>query len=670
MNRHSHFDRHTTELRFPVRSVSRRLSTKLTIGLLLLAIPIFLVSLGLLFNQSRHMLRNEAIGRASSALGATMQRLCQRLQTVETATNSNSWLITQDLNPYSILALTNRIVQLNSHADGCSISTDPYVFEEFGRYFSAYTVRKPLGNGTAGDNAKDTVETVIEEQYEYFDKIWYKKAKDTGEPCWVVFFDESDSLQLTLDGMIASYSKPVYDDSKKFIGIISTDLSLLKLSKVINQEKPYPNSYFMMIDTDGRYIIHPNSDRLFTHTIFEGVTPRHDTDIIALGHEMTSGNTGNMAADIDGKPSLVCYQPVPGTSWSLAIVCPDSDVLKGYNRLSTIILIVLIAGLILILFMCYRTVAQAIRPLNELLVKTQDIATGNMEVHIPKTDRIDAVGRLQNSFASMLRSLNFHMGSVRYSTDQAMQRNEELAQATHMVEEAERQKTAFIQNVTHQIRTPLNIIMGFAQILSDSAGTSAAEPSLREGLSEEEMKSITNTMRHNAKLLTRMIDMLFDSSYLGFSEEMNSNQIDMVACNDIARESISFVQQYYRDCKVALHTNVADDFSIQTNHLYLMRCLREILYNAAKYSDGEHIEMFITKEKATVRFIVQDTGDGIAEEDRERLFEFFAKVDDLSEGLGLGLPLVKRHTMNLGGDLTLDTDYRDGCRFIIEMPIK
>ena len=51
------------------------------------------------------------------------------------------------------------------------------------------------------------------------------------------------------------------------------------------------------------------------------------------------------------------------------------------------------------------------------------------------------------------------------------------------------------------------------------------------------------------------------------------------------------------------------------------------------------------------------------------MFKFFTKVDDLSEGLGLGLPLAKRHAINLGGDLTLDDNYHDGCRFIIELPL-
>ena len=79
--------------------------------------------------------------------------------------------------------------------------------------------------------------------------------------------------------------------------------------------------------------------------------------------------------------------------------------------------------------------------------------------------------------------------------------------------------------------------------------------------------------------------------------------------------------------------------------------------------------MRITRTEDTVRFVVEDTGPGIQEKDINRLFEMFTKVNDLSEGLGIGLPLAKRHIQHLGGDLTLDTSYQDGCRFIIELPI-
>jgi signal transduction histidine kinase len=99
-----------------------------------------------------------------------------------------------------------------------------------------------------------------------------------------------------------------------------------------------------------------------------------------------------------------------------------------------------------------------------------------------------------------------------------------------------------------------------------------------------------------------------------------------------------------------------------------MRSLRELLYNAAKYSDGQHIKLFITHTDSFVRFIVEDKGPGISEDYYDLMYKPFTKVDDLSEGLGLGLPLTKRHAISLGGDLIYDRDYRDGCRFTLEVP--
>ena len=640
-------------------SIRKSFSTKLSLGILLLAAPIFIVSMGVLYKQSRQMIRKEALGYAASVLNAAIQRVSLNLRPVVTATDASDWLVLHYRQPDSLLNLSHRIVQLNPHIDGCSISAEPDVFPEYGRYFSVYSIRDG-----------DSIISVFEEKYEYFEKTWYKTPKEMGKPCWVVYYDEADSLELTLSGKIASYCKPLYDEDNQLFAVISTDLSLLRLSKVFTEEKPFPNSYFMMVDKRGQYYIHPDTTKLFNHTIFDDADPTRQTNIIALGHEMTTGNQGSMSVDIDGTPCLVCYQPVPGTSWSLALVCPDIYILQGYHQLNYILFPLLIIGLLVILWFCHRVVAHAIRPLNQLLGKTQTIAAGNMEVYIPKSQRVDAVGRLQNSFSSMLQSLNFHMGIVRYINEQTTRRNEELIHATRMAKEADRQKTTFFQNVTHQIRTPLNIIMGFAQVLRDASHSSDSDPSYSGGLREEDMKSITYNMEHNSKLLFRMLLMLFDSSDTGLTEELKTLKHDKVPCNDMAREAIGFIKLRCPKLHLQFQTEVDDNFCVQTSHLYLLRSLQELLYNAAKYSDGKHVSLCVSADDSTVKFIVEDTGKGIAEADRELIFKFFTKVDDLSEGLGLGLPLAKRHARNLGGDLILDTQYHDGCRFIIEIPLE
>ena len=627
------------------------LSTRLAIVILVLAAPLFITTIGALFLEARQVIRHKAVGRAKSALNASMQRLDRNLLAVQTATEAYSWVLEEQLHPDSFLTLSHKVVALNPHIDGCSVSAEPYLFPEKGRHYSVYTVREP-----------DSVRTVVEEEYEYFQKTWYKLPYDLNEPCWEIYFDEADSLELTIDGMLASYGKPLHNAKNEIVGVISTDLSLLKLTKIINEERPYPNSYFVMLDSDGRYVVHPDTTRLFKKTIFDDADPRTNQDLIALGHQMTAGKEGGMPIYIDGKGYLVCYQPVPGTDWSMAIVCPDNDILKNYYMLSNIVIPLLIIGLLIIVLLCYRAVSQAFGSIRQLLLKTRMIAEGNMEVFIGHSNRIDDVGRLQNSFAAMLQALQFHIGIVRYITEKLQQRNKELEEATKRAQEANQQKTTFIQNVSHQIRTPLNIVMGFSQVLHDAIKQ-------REALPDEEMKSVTSTMDHQAKLLYRLVTMLFDSSDTGFSEELKTHQFDIVKCNDVAREAIEYLKEHYPEAETEFVSEVADDFSLQTSQLYLLRCLRELLYNSAKYSDGKHILLQITTTGHTIRYVVEDKGKGIPEADRDLMFKFFTKVDDLSEGLGLGLPLAKRHALNLGGNLWLDDTYHEGCRFILEIPL-
>lgn len=630
-----------------IRHIRQSLAWKLSLGILLMAVPIFILSIGILFEQSINNVKKEATKHATSVVNTTMQRICRYMNTVETATDINDWQVTENLHPDSLLAYSRYIVMFNGYIDGCSISAEPDLFPQYGRYFSAYTVRE-----------QDTISTVVEQKYEYFEKIWYKKPQMLGKPCWAVYFDETDSLSLTLDGMIASYGKPLYNANKQFVGVISTDLSLIRLSKIITAEKPYADSYFVMTGDEGRYYLHPDSTQLFTHTIFSDADPQKNADIIALGHEMTTGKQGNMEVNINGEPCLVSYMPVPDTNWSLALVSPERSVLQNYNRLNYIITPLILIGLLLILFFGSITVAHSMRPLNKLASKVHRIAEGHYDEQISRSRYNDVVGRLQNSFATMQQSLSSHIKDIQQMNTEALQRNEELVRIIELAKEADRQKSLFIQNVSHQIRTPLNIVMGFAQVLSESKGM----------LPEEEAKSITGMMRYNALLLERMVQMLYDCSAKGATEELYANKSELIPCNDIVNECIHRNKELFPDIVIRFVTDVTDDFCVRANRLYLVRSIREIIFNASKHSDGQNISVRINEQGAFVRFIFEDTGPGIAAEEQTRLFDMFTKVNDLSEGLGLGLALTKRHLHNLGGEVFLDTSYTAGCRIIFELP--
>ena len=635
-------------------SIRRSFSAKVIMWVLLLAVPVFLASVGVLFWQSHKLIRAEAVDKASNVLACAMHRINRYLITTKTASHTNAWIVEQSLYPDSIQAITNRIATTNPYTDGCAISTEPGVLPQY-----------PDGFMSVSFNTKDSINTFIEPDHSYFQERWYSIPRTQRKPTWVVFNDKNRKQETDEDATIAAYTHPLFNKKGKFVGVISIWLSLQHISNIMAEVRPYPHSYYVMIDEKGRYVGHPDSTRLFNQTIFSVANPQHQADLIALGYEMTKGNKGSMSVKINGKKSLVCYMPVEGTPWSLAIVCPHSDILRGFYRLTYIVVALLIVGLLLIFINCHKAVTVSLSPLQQLLEKTKAVSNGHLDVDIAHTKRTDVIGGLQNSFATMLESLNYYINSVRTATDQTKRYNRELEHTTQLAVEAQRQKTIFIQNVTHQIRTPLNIIMGFAQILNCPTD----DTSLSEELGQDEIKSIASTMTHNSRLLIRMVMMLFDSSENGKAETANCDKREMVACNDVCQVALKFTTKNHPDIPVEYKTELADDFCIHTNFRFLEYSLEELLSNAVRYSDQQHISLHVTRNKEFVRFVVQDTGNGIAEANREHIFKFFTKVDDFSEGLGLGLPLTKRHAETLGGNLILDTTYHEGSRFIFEIPV-
>ena len=547
--------------------IRRSIATKLSLGIVLMAIPVFVICVGLLFVLSLYNLKKETDGRAASTLKTMELRKASFMSTVETATNSSDWLIKEFMQPDLLLELTRRVVMLNANVDGCSITLEPDVLPQAGRYFSAYSVRKG-----------DSVVTVREGSYDYYEKIWYSTPKKKGQACWVGPYNDYNEGTLSAGEHITSYCKPLYDDNGKLLGVIATDLSAQRLAETVDEEKAYAES----------------------------------------------------------KVNI-----------------------SRYYRLAGLIMVLILLGLLLILFFTRQIVGYAIRPVRELLVQTQRMAEGDYSQQIAYSTKGNVVSRLQNSFARMQSSLNQHISEIQQVNEETAKRNDELAQARKLVEKAIHQKTAFVQDISHQIRTPLNIVMGFSQVLRDCGNE----------MPPEEVKQLTGLMNRNVKLLNRMVLMLLDSSDVGLSEEMKSLKEEHVLVNKTARDCISNVYAQFPDSSIAFATSISDQFSLHTNKLYLVRCLRELLYNAAKYSDGKHIILRVAKIGKMLRFVVEDKGPGIDKAYMNQMFVPFTKVNNLSEGLGLGLPLTKRHAENLGGDMIIDTSYIEGCRIILELPI-
>ena len=638
-------------------TVRRTLSKRLSRTILLLAVPLFVLSLGVFYQHARDLLHKEAMERSRTILSTTERLVENHLNKIETAAKSNVWMLEENFNPDSLPAVTHRLVSLNRTVLSSSVATERDAFPDYGGSFSVYSVRDG-----------DSVITSIEPEYEYFQKNWYKQPMQKGRPCWINPFSDFTEGVINHHDAVGSYCIPLRPHGDRIEGVVSVDFSFQELRKtVLATHHPYPSSYYMLLGPLGGYLIHPESSLLFKKTIFTATDSVEHPDIIQLGREMTSGKYGTMRVNLDDVLCHVTYMPVADSGWSLGLVCRDEDVLADYNQLTIILIIFVVIGMLAIAAITRRVVQRNIRPLNDLMKATKEVAEGNYDTEIPPTDHKDVIGKLQNAFRNMQLALVSRQEAVRQNDTEIAEENAELERSLPLAQEASERRQLFVQNVSRQFVTPLNVIEGLARVMRGNIA-SRYDSGAGEGWRPEDISQINATLKHSVSLLVRNTSMLYDISDIGNADISRYRKDDDVACNELARECVSYAQGQVTGAAFSFESELPDSFTIKTNRLYLMRTVRELLYNAAKYSDRHHILLRIAQTDTTVRFVVEDTGPALPENVTELIFMPFTKLDDLSEGLGLGLPLCKAHLEGLGGSVVCDKSYKQGCRIVAELP--
>lgn len=473
--------------------IQQHLSLRLGLFIVFIVTVVFAVLFNYLFYRCRSFVQRAAIDRATQLLDNTAERINGIMDETELVTNFMAATTPRHLHPDSLLVFTHRTVQENAFLTGFAISMEPYYFPEKGRYYSAYSLRYRPADGTT-EAATDSITTVREGPFEYFDAVWYKTPRMLGKPCWVDAYDDYNEGTLSSPDYLCSYCCPMRAADGRYVGSITASLTLKWLSQTVTALKPYPNSSAIMIGRDGTYIVHPDTAKLFRETIFSDAAPEAQRDIDVMGHSMLAGHSGLTETIVDGNPAFILYRPLLRTGWSIAIVCPESDVFARYNRLFIIVWIVIGLGLMLLMLFCYQIVRRAVQPLSQLDEQAKRIAEGHFDEPLPGSSRRDSVGRLQNSFIRMQQSLAQSVNDIQRVNAELEQHNDELASATQLKLETNRRKTVFIRDMYHEIRTPLNIISGFAQVLSASL----------HGLPGDEVADITARMKTGAQDISRL----------------------------------------------------------------------------------------------------------------------------------------------------------------------
>jgi len=239
------------------------------------------------------------------------------------------------------------------------------------------------------------------------------------------------------------------------------------------------------------------------------------------------------------------------------------------------------------------------------------------------------------------------------------QKNEELTIANIRAEESSRMKTNFIQQISHEIRTPLNILNGFTQVITD--------PDIE--LQNEEKADIQQRISESTERITGLINKMLelsDASSQTVIERSDETSAVIIATQAASDSGIQQAQHI----TFSLHDNQkAGDIVLRTNQQYAVRALSLLLDNAGKFTESGEVRLCLESATDSVAFIVEDTGIGIPPDKADAIFEEFVQLDDYYDGTGIGLTIARSIARRLQGDITLDTSYADGARFIMTLPL-
>ena len=238
----------------------------------------------------------------------------------------------------------------------------------------------------------------------------------------------------------------------------------------------------------------------------------------------------------------------------------------------------------------------------------------------------------------------------------------ELMKALSKAEQSDKMKEMLLQNLSHEVRTPLNAISGFAEIINESVG-----------LPDDTLKSYTNIISNSCNQLMGIVsDMLVMS-------DIQLGQVSVATSRIVPHEvlkrlhGIFLPQAQAKGISLRYAEPVDIDVAIYTDETKLVQIISNLLTNAMKFTDKGGVKFGYTLSDKQIEFYVEDTGIGISDEDQRLIFDRFFQVTSnkaSSHGTGLGLAISQSFAKMLHGKLTVESELGKGTTFRLTIPVK
>ena len=372
-----------------------------------------------------------------------------------------------------------------------------------------------------------------------------------------------------------------------------------------------------------------------------------------------------------GDSCLTCHNPQRGASafnknqavGVLIVKTPAREISKALiiNRIVTIVAYLLAATGAMIAF---YTIAQRLilRPIRQLRALVSNVSEGNLDVRsaIKSNDEYE---RLSDAFNHMLDGLQMSQEKLRHANKQLDGKIAQLSDRNIELFKANQLKSEFLANMSHEFRTPLNSILGFAQLLKEKPGDNV----------EKSKRYAENIISSGNNLLNMIQDLLELAKAKAGRVEI---KVERTSVHNLCRGLVASFSPMTDEKGLTVDLDVAEAIPvIQTDVGKVQQILYNLLSNAAKFTPegGRIVVSASMADDLTVRISVSDTGAGIAEDDLDKIFEKFRQLDGSitrqGDGTGLGLAISKELAELLAGTITVTSKVGEGSVFSLDIPV-
>lgn len=227
---------------------------------------------------------------------------------------------------------------------------------------------------------------------------------------------------------------------------------------------------------------------------------------------------------------------------------------------------------------------------------------------------------------------------------------------------ADRQKSDFINTISHEVSEPVTAILGYTQLIVDSV----------DERRRATLEKFINIIELNGRLLQTLVNDVLDASELESSSvSLKCMQVSMADLAETAAEP--YLNRLQPGVTMSISPLSPDDVeaTVYTDAVRAEQVLRNLISNAVKFTDKGSIHIFygIDRTKRQAKFIIEDTGPGIPAEMSEKVFDRFEKLGHYNQGIGLGLYICRLLSQLLNATVVIDTTYTDGARLVFALPI-